>query len=111
LILSLADHEQLDGVHKRPIVKHAVQLFHVAVDADCEHDLTASEPARARALRLQLVEWLCAARGHGLVSSTKLDSAAAKGIAALGYAATGSLDLSGAWFDPGCACAECAKWR
>ena len=111
LILELADNERPDGTQFKHVTKHSLELYDVAHDPKCERDLSASEHARARALRLQLIEWLSAARGQGLGSTTKMNSVAAKQLAALGYAATTTTITSGVWFDVGCACVECAKWR
>jgi arylsulfatase A-like enzyme len=111
LILELADNERPDGTHFTHATKHSLELYNVANDPKCERELSASEHARARALRLQLIEWLSAARGPGLSSTTKMNSVAAKQLAALGYAATPTTSMAGEWFDASCACAECAKWR
>jgi arylsulfatase len=111
LILELDEYRRPDGVNRKTMVRHALELFNVANDPNCEHELSATEHARARAMRLELVEWLVAARGQGLVSATKMKGLAARQLAALGYAASVDPLDKGVWFDPGSTCAECAKWR
>lgn len=110
LILQLAQHA--DGERPTRRALHAVELYDLEHDAACEHDLSASEPAKTKELRAQLVDWLLGWRGERMAARRHTDPATLKELAQLGYAsdairAPGDAPL----IDASCACAQCARLR
>lgn len=109
LILHLADHHQTSLVEPR--VKHQVEIYHLAVDRDCERDLIALEPERAAALRRELIEWLRAASPAGLALDVSASAAQRERLAAIGYTEAAPTDAGRPWFDGACACEWCGRFR
>ncbi|MCE9594117.1 MAG: sulfatase [Planctomycetes bacterium] len=89
---------------------HELELYDLAADPNCDNDLADLEPKRAARMRAALVSWLGAARVGGWAGAATRDEQTLNGLRALGYA-TDETDVSSAWFDPDCACPQCAKYR
>ena len=99
-------------MHARSYRRHAVELYDLGTDPDCERDLVGAEPERARRLRTELVRWLADRRDLGLAGERLEDSETLADLEALGYtAATGSREAAAPLYDPACRCRLCAPWR
>ena len=97
-----------------PADLHAVRLFDLEADPECERNVWEEHLEVTAELRQLAIDWLLAAEpmdwsGAGDLSQADL----AKDLAALGYlmaddegGGTGS-----AWFEPACACPWCARLR
>lgn len=89
---------------------HLYELYQLEKDPECAVDLRGAEPAMARELRAQLVEWLRASRDLGWKRRNTRDGAMQEALQALGYA--GGEDASGApdeLFPAACSCAQCVE--
>ncbi|MCP3919112.1 MAG: sulfatase [bacterium] len=92
------------------VPRHAVQLFRIADDPGCDHDLAADELERARELREALVRFLVAARPEGWnVSGAETTEEERIELSALGYTPGGKSDSRNAWIDPDCDCSYCTR--
>jgi arylsulfatase A-like enzyme len=96
---------------------HKVELYHRALDPWCETDLVLQEPARAKALRAELVAWLAEA-APGWAGERNDDPEALARLAELGYAdqqedaeAARALEGGSRAPPPDCACEWCRRWR
>ncbi len=105
LVLHLRGHNIAPDVANE---RHAYELFDVARDPGCLHDLVAERPQRARALRLQLVAWLRAAESRPWSRHPEGDGASVEKLAALGYVQVDAQEAPAVLFPPQCDCPHCS---
>jgi arylsulfatase A-like enzyme len=105
LVLHLLGHNLAPDVVKE---RHAYELFDLARDPDCLHDLASERPARAHALRAQLVAWLRAVESRPWSRNPAGNGASIERLEAIGYTAGEERDPAAALFPAQCACAQCA---
>lgn len=112
LTLTLVDHQSTSMAH--PKVTGEVELFRIAEDRACAHNLVFDELKRATSLRARLIQWLENAPAHRLNGETGASDASADEamLAALGYGAGVSVEGERYW-DPETASADWASspWR
>ncbi|MEO0653047.1 MAG: sulfatase-like hydrolase/transferase, partial [Planctomycetota bacterium] len=90
---------------------HGVELFDLANDPFCEHDLTEERFEEAKALRSELIEWLLAASPADLREAADAPSSALQAqLAELGYASE-ELGETIELFDADCDCEQCQHFR
>ncbi|MCP3920192.1 MAG: sulfatase [bacterium] len=93
-------------------VLHAASLYDLDADPELARDLSAEEPDRTRRLRGMLIEWLGAARDEAWAAQGSVSKeVVAEKLAALGYSVGDGAPRSNVWYDPECACAECASFE
>jgi arylsulfatase A-like enzyme len=91
---------------------HQVELFELAKDPQCEHDLVETHFAKARELRKQLVRWLDGWKGERFVGAVRQDAESVRELAKLGYAAeTGAALGDKPLLDEFCSCPWCVKFH
>ena len=105
LILHLQEHE-IPGDRGRRFQRHEVELFHFAEDPECTEDLREAQPAKAKALRASLIEWLRAAAPEGLAKAADLDPEDLQALVELGYTGREPEDRT-SWFPDRCDCENC----
>ncbi|HUR28866.1 MAG TPA: sulfatase [Planctomycetota bacterium] len=110
LIFSLRNYLVTDGSKTRTAPKHHVELFDLARDPACLHELAKEELARAKELRRLLCAWLASATPRNWGARANDDPEMAQHLAQLGYTSTAGATTVPA-VDPDCACAECAPFR
>jgi len=112
LVLHLRERRERPN-HPGPFTeRHAVQLFHLAGDPGCEHDLVHERPAEARRLRGVLVDWLLAANPTTWSDDSRADDEQLLAdLAQLGYATDDRARSSREWFDPQCTCEWCTRFQ
>jgi len=110
LVLHLEDHRVVDGV---PLYRrHAVELYDLDADPDCQHDVQRERESVARELRALLVGWLASGGARGWLASRTDDEAVLEELAQLGYLyGEDAAEADGELLDPDCACERCARWR
>jgi arylsulfatase A-like enzyme len=81
---------QMRGFHgivlEKPRRAHEVELYDLARDPGCDHNLVDEQPERARRMRALLVQWLQEAQPLGLIADKSNDPELLRGLAQLGYA-------------------------
>ncbi len=95
-----------------PSVKHAVELYNLENDPDCEVDLLDEELARAHTMRAELVHWLVSAEDLGWRGERRTDAATLRDLEALGYvagAAEAPPEL--VFYELGCTCEPCRRFE
>lgn len=109
LIVSLRGYMVTVGAEQQPFPKHHVELFDLAKDPACEHDLAHAEVARARDLRRLLCIWLSEAQPKGWAARENANPEMAQHLAQLGYTAQAGVPTI-KMIDLDCTCAECAPF-
>jgi len=97
LLLHLKDHQ---GTHAVPRKRHQVELFDLAADPDCLHDLAAEQPAQTAELREALIAWLDAASPAGLSKRRTSSAEELASLKAMGYATEEAVIEAEAWYEP-----------
>ncbi len=105
LVLHLRGHNLAPDVLNE---RHAYELYDLAHDPGCLHDLVAERPARAHALRARLVTWLQALESRPWSRHPEGNGASIERLAALGYVQTETQDLPEVLFPAQCDCAHCS---
>jgi len=89
--------------------RHRVELYDLAADRACEHDLSHApeHQGRTKTMRASLITWLAEA-GEGLAGQNVVDAESQAVLAQLGYAngSSGGSEV----FDPDCECEHCARF-
>jgi arylsulfatase A-like enzyme len=109
LIISLRKYLVTVGAEQQVFPKHHAELFDLAKDPACEHDLAHEEVTRATELRRILCAWLSSATPRGWAGRENGGPEMAQHLAQLGYTApagTSSINK----IDIDCTCAECAPF-
>ncbi|MCB9914820.1 MAG: sulfatase [Planctomycetes bacterium] len=111
LVLNLSDYQTT--AMARPRARHTVELYDLAHDPAAANDLAEREPARAKAMRAKLVEWLGGASARGLAGAGAGTAEQKRRLASLGYTGDGPSEdaRAGRWIEADCDCAQCARWR
>jgi arylsulfatase A-like enzyme len=109
LIASLRGYLAADGAGMKAIPEHHFELFDLATDPDCEHDLALKERDRTCAMRRLLCAWLAAARPQTWCDLGNRNPEMEAHLAQLGYAAP-SQGSAIPRIDPNCDCPECAPF-
>lgn len=98
------------SVNQRDYKAHSIEMYDLADDPGCLHDLARERPEETRALRRQLVEWLMKGSKERLLASSGVQYLEdVQQLAALGYATEVAQPESSQWFDAGCDCAYCRE--
>jgi arylsulfatase A-like enzyme len=111
LILQLVAHEIGKPEPVRTAERHQIELYDLAQDPACEHDLSSERPEVAREMRRALIAWLQAAHAVGASHAAQLSDADRSHIAELGYATDDVSAPIDSWFDPACTCEQCRRWQ
>lgn len=110
LVLQLALSDEPEQKTHREL--HQFELFRLVDDPDCERDLAGDEPARAKQLHTQLVQWLAGWKGERFAAFKRTDAATVANLAQLGYASnTEAGDASAPLYDTKCGCVWCQRVR
>jgi len=96
--------------HNRRYASHQIELFDLAEDPGCVHDLVDSDPERVGPLAEQLVSWLGARRDLGWRGEAVVDAQTLQGLAELGYVEAPG-DRGGEPLFEADACSWCVRWR
>ena len=105
-----------DGWHlvlPRPTLPdgHAVELYYLPADPNCQTNLLESQFERARSLRALLLRWLEKRRELGWIGGTSDDTNLLNDLNALGYATAGGDESQVFLVGDGCDCADCRRFR
>jgi len=104
-VLNLRGHQK--ATETVPFVAHSLELYNRREDLACTTDVMEEHPARARAMRAELIAWLAAGGRSGLGGATDASSERRAELAALGYTAEEGARQSGeAWFPAECTLGE-----
>jgi arylsulfatase A-like enzyme len=91
---------------------HQVELYKLADDPECEHDLIDKEFSRAKEMRGQLVKWLAGWSGERWVGAVRQDAETLRELAKLGYASESGEALGNKpLLDEHCTCPWCTRFR
>jgi len=105
LVLHLVKHELAPGEQRE---KHASELYDLARDPACVHDLSGERAARAKALRARLIAWLRAAESRPWSRRPEGNGASIDQLNKLGYVEGQARDPSAALFPAQCDCSHCS---
>lgn len=109
LVLHLEDHQFIQGEAR--FERHAIELYDLANDPDCQRDLQRERPELAREMRTALVTWLTSGRPRGWLAARSDDAELLDQLAQLGYVYGEDGSEEAALFDPDCTCERCREWR
>jgi arylsulfatase A-like enzyme len=110
LVLQLSKGDE--GEQKTHRAPHQFELFRLRADPACEHDLAATELARAKLLHAQLAEWLAGWKGERFAAFKRTDAATVANLAQLGYASnTEAGDAAAPLFERNCRCEFCSSMK
>lgn len=103
---------QVSDRSQPPAPAHVIELYDLAQDPTCEHELSEQQPEVAAKLRRLLIAWLIDAPETGWNAPQSFAGADdLQQLADLGYTTSMRSSTSTQWFDPECDCDECARWE
>jgi hypothetical protein len=108
LILGLRSYKPKGALN--PVRRHAVELYHLAVDPECNAELSESEHERARRMRELLLDWLAHAQPE-LAGEARRDQQLAAHLAELGYVGSDAGQPASELVDEACDCRHCRRFR
>ena len=111
LVLYLHDHDIGTPQAQRSVVRHQCELYDLARDPGCEHNLSRERPEDTRRLRRVLIEWLAASRATGWQRDAAIGESEAELLAAMGYSDPGESDEQAPWGELDCDCPACRMYR